>query len=99
MSQLLQRMFPGQMPQVKKDIHNIVIPLDLSSPKDISLAVDQVQVMIKRGVPVRFGLVPSGTDASAEAHARVVFHLYKAYGLTAMLDYLDLVSTCFSRSN
>ena len=33
LSMLLHRVFPGQLPTLRRDIHNVVIPLDLSGPE------------------------------------------------------------------
>ena len=91
--QLLQRTFPGQLPSVRKDIHNVVFPVDLSDRKDVIMVVEQLQNFIKRLVPVRFGIVPIAKTEAAKNHAKVVYHLNEAYGLAAVMNYLrDSVS-------
>lgn len=44
-------------------------------------------------VPVRFGLVPAGKKRSAIEQATVVYYLQDAYGLAAVMEYLELVSS------
>jgi UDP-glucose:glycoprotein glucosyltransferase len=85
-------MFPGQLPNVRRDIHNVVIPVDLTNPDDIRLVVDYVLVFIKRAVPVRFGLVPTVNSRSSVAQLQVAHHLHDTYGLSALVRYLEEVS-------
>ena len=89
--QLLQRMWPGQMPQLRRDIHNVVIPVDLSDIKDIELVAEGMQQFVKRKIPVRFGLVPVVDSVAAVEQAKIVHHLLETYGLSAMFNYLSAV--------
>ncbi|KAI9872733.1 MAG: hypothetical protein M1830_001244 [Pleopsidium flavum] len=86
---LLQRTYPGQLPTVRRDIHNLVIPLDLSDPKDIEMLVESLQGFVKRKVAIRIGLVPTMHTAGAMDQAKVVYHLLDTYGLSGMLAYLE----------
>ncbi|KAL8794549.1 MAG: hypothetical protein Q9195_002884 [Heterodermia aff. obscurata] len=47
-SALLQRTYPGQLPSVRRDIHNVVIPMDLTDIKDVELLVESIQMFVKR---------------------------------------------------
>ncbi|KAK1753533.1 UDP-glucose:glycoprotein glucosyltransferase [Echria macrotheca] len=85
---LLQH-FGGGLPQVRKDIFNLIVPLDLSSPEDVKVAVDQLLSFIKRLVPIRFGLVPLTSSGEAIDQAKVVYHLLDNYGLAAVVTYLE----------
>jgi UDP-glucose:glycoprotein glucosyltransferase len=40
-------------PTVRRDIHNLVIPLDFSDPKDIEMLVESLQGFVKRKVAIR----------------------------------------------
>ena len=91
MLQLLQRTYPGQLPTVRRDIHNVIIPLDLTDLKDIELLVESLQTFVKRKVPIRWGIVPQVTSASGVDQAKVVYHLLDAYGLSGVLAYLEAV--------
>ena len=86
---LLQRTFPGQMPSVRKDIHNVVLPLDLTDPKHAELLVESIQAFVKRKIPIRFGIVPIVNSKVAEDQAKVLHHLSNSYGLSAVLAYLE----------
>ena len=91
--QLLQRTYPGQLPQVRRDIHNIILPLDLSDVKDAELIVESLQTFVKRKIPIRFGIVPLINSAAAIDQAKIVYHLQDTYGLGAALAYIEAVST------
>lgn len=78
---------------MRKDIHNLVLPVDFSSFEDVSIVVGNLQNFVSRRVPIRFGLVPAGTSDAAQEQAKVVYHLLDTYGLAAAFDYLEKVNT------
>ncbi|GAM85533.1 hypothetical protein ANO11243_035400 [Dothideomycetidae sp. 11243] len=86
---LLQRTFPGQLPSVRKDIHNVILPIDFSNMTDLVMLVDSIQNFVKRGVAIRFGLVPITQSDAAAQQARIVYHLTQTYGLGVTLSYLE----------
>lgn len=90
--QLLQRTFPGQLPTIRRNVHNAVIPLDLTDLKDVQLLVESIQTFVKRKVPIRFGIVPTLATAASQDQARLVYHLLDTYGLGAVVAYLEAVS-------
>ncbi|ORY11797.1 UDP-glucose:glyco protein glucosyltransferas-like protein [Clohesyomyces aquaticus] len=92
LNMLLQRLYPGQLPQVRRDIHNVILPVDLSSREDVFAITETIQGMVKRGIAVRWGLVPRTLNKGGEAHAKIVYHLLKTYGLSTVMKYL---SACF----
>ncbi|KAL8928435.1 MAG: hypothetical protein Q9208_001668 [Pyrenodesmia sp. 3 TL-2023] len=87
-SALLQRTFPGQLPTIRRNVHNAIIPLDVTDTKDVQLLVESLQTFVKRKVPIRFGIVPTATPASQE-QAKVVYYLLNTYGLSAVFTYLE----------
>ncbi|KAF4554549.1 Glucosyltransferase-like protein [Elsinoe fawcettii] len=86
----LQRMFPGQLPAVRKDLHNVVMPVDFSNKTDVELILENLQNYVKRKVPIRFGLVPLANGPEAGQYARAVLTLIDTYGLGAALHFLEL---------
>lgn len=48
---LFQRVYPGQLPQVARDIHNLIVPLDMNEIKDMELAATSLQSLVRRLVP------------------------------------------------
>ncbi|KAL9586116.1 MAG: hypothetical protein Q9212_001097 [Teloschistes hypoglaucus] len=89
LSALLQRTFPGQLPSIRRNLHNVVIPLDLTDIKDVQLLVESLQTFVKRKVPIRFGIVPTLATPASQEQARVIYHLLDTYGLSAVLTYLE----------
>ena len=87
---LLQRQYPGQLPSVRKDIHNAIIPIDFSDPKSVWVVVETLQDIIKRKVACRWGLVPVTSSPEAAEQARVVYHIQETYGLAALMEYLGI---------
>ncbi|OJD32557.1 glycosyltransferase family 24 protein [Diplodia corticola] len=86
---LLQPSYPGTLPNVKRDIQNVVIPLDLTNPLDVTVLVETLQSMVKRKLAVRWGIVPSTKNVRAEQQARVVYYLLEYHGLSAVMQYLE----------
>lgn len=82
------------MPSVRRDIHNAVVPVDFTSPEDVSTILETILSLVKRGIPLRWGLVPQTFTEAALEQAKVVYHLQETYGLSAAIKYLQAVS-CF----
>jgi UDP-glucose:glycoprotein glucosyltransferase len=93
--QLLQRTFPGQLPAVRRDIHNAIIPIDFASLADVSSIFDTILSLINRGIPLRWGLVPQTLTSGALEQAKVVYYLEDMYGLPAVTAYLQAVSILY----
>lgn len=71
----------------------MILPLDFSDVKDVELLVESLQTFVKRKIPIRFGIVPLATSEAAINQAKVAYHLLDTYGLSAVLAYLEAVST------
>ncbi|KKY29165.1 putative udp-glucose:glycoprotein [Phaeomoniella chlamydospora] len=90
LSSYLQRVYPGQLPTVRRNLHNLIIPVDLADTKELELVVATLYNYVKRTVPVRFGLVPSLHTPGSEAQAKIAYHLVESYGISALLKYFEL---------
>ncbi|KAI1758805.1 glycosyltransferase family 24 protein [Hypoxylon sp. FL1150] len=90
---LMQRTYPGQVPPIRKDIFNLVSPVDFTKAEDLTFVVEQLQGFIRRLLPVRFGLVPLTPTREAEDRAKVVYYLLENYGLASLIAYLDACRT------
>jgi UDP-glucose:glycoprotein glucosyltransferase len=77
---------------VRRDIHNVIVPVDFTSAKDVSLVVDTILSLIQRGIPLQWGLVPQTSTSGALNQAKVIYYLQDAYGLSAVATYLKAVS-------
>lgn len=90
--QFLQMMFPGQLPAVRKETHNIIYIVDTCDRKDVMGVVENLLAFVKRRVPLRIGIVPISSSEATSDHARFLYHLTDTYGLTSAIDYLQKVS-------
>ncbi|KAK0716699.1 UDP-glucose:glycoprotein glucosyltransferase-domain-containing protein [Apiosordaria backusii] len=79
----------GGLPQVRKNMFNLVAPVDLTKPDDVSVIIEQLLVFMKRLIPVRFGFVPLTPTGEAIDQAKVVYYLLENYGLAATVAYLE----------
>lgn len=90
---LLQRTYPGQLPQVRRDIHNLIFPVNLASTKDLNMIVEILQNFVKRQVPVRIGLVPTIATPLALQNAQAAYHILNAYGLSTLMHFFESLAT------
>ncbi|QSZ31337.1 hypothetical protein DSL72_000900 [Monilinia vaccinii-corymbosi] len=86
---LLQRTYPGQLPSVRKEIFNVVIPVDFSTLEDITLVAETLASFVKRKLVIRIGLVPITASPAATEQTKVLYHLLDVYGLSAVIAYLE----------
>ncbi|TLS23762.1 uncharacterized protein PpBr36_06649 [Pyricularia pennisetigena] len=86
---LLSGGMPGQLPPIRRNIFNIVLPVDFSKASDLALATSQLIGFVKQRIPIRFGLVPLAFTPEAEGQAKVVYHLLQTYGLSSLMAYLE----------
>ena len=56
--QYLRPVYPGQLHSIRKNTWNLVFVLDLSSAPSLDVIANSISVMIQRGYPIRFGIVP-----------------------------------------
>jgi UDP-glucose:glycoprotein glucosyltransferase len=80
--------FGQGLPQVRKDLFNLVVPVDLTKPEDVKI-ITQLLAFVKRLIPIRFGLVPLTPTGEAIEQAKVVYYLLENHGLSATVDYLE----------
>ncbi|EUC49820.1 glycosyltransferase family 24 protein [Bipolaris oryzae ATCC 44560] len=86
---LLQRTFPGQLPSCRRDIHNAIVFVDLTSTQDVTTLLDSTFNLIRRGIPLRWGVVPQSGSSDAIEQAKIIYHLLDAYGVSAVEVYLQ----------
>ena len=89
LSSLLQRTFPGQLPTVRRDMHNLIVPVDLTSLKELEMITEILQSFIKRTVPVRIGLVPTAQTPESAQQAKIAYHILNTYGLSSLFSYFE----------
>ncbi|KAK9375397.1 UDP-glucose:glycoprotein glucosyltransferase-domain-containing protein [Lipomyces chichibuensis] len=86
---ILEPHYPGQFHQIRKNIHSVVIPVDLNSLNDLFVISKQIRPLIQRGITVRFGLVPLVETERQRQQATIFYYLYINYSLQAAMAYLE----------
>ncbi|KAL1916354.1 uncharacterized protein VTP21DRAFT_5971 [Calcarisporiella thermophila] len=90
--ELFRPMYPGQLSMIARNLFSVLFVVDLTRPEDLEPIVDDVQTMIKRGIPIRFGMVPivDNSDAGSSTQmAKVFTHLLESYGRTVAMQFLS----------
>ncbi|KAK9467775.1 UDP-glucose:glycoprotein glucosyltransferase-domain-containing protein [Lipomyces arxii] len=88
-STILDPHYPGQFHQIRKNVHVIVMPLDLSSLTDLYLLAKHIRPLIQQGIPIRFGIVPAVETPVQRTQASIFYYFYSNYGLTAAITYAE----------
>lgn len=70
-----------------ENIFHLVFPVDLTNNEDLVL-ISQVHSLMRRGIPVRFGLIPLVPTEEAATHTKVAYHLATEYGVDTLVGYL-----------
>jgi UDP-glucose:glycoprotein glucosyltransferase len=86
---LLQPTMPGQLPHIRRDMFNLIVPVDFTKLEDLQIVTEQLLAFMRRLVPIRFGLVPLTPTKESAEQAKVVYHLLENYGLGAVSTYLE----------
>lgn len=94
---LLQPMYPGQLPQIRRNAINVILVMDLSKRDNHAILADNVATFIQRGVGVRFGMVPLLQDAAGDAElgrmvAKAIWYLVEKAGRAGALAFSRDVS-------
>ena len=98
-AQYLQRSYPGQLPAVRRNANNIVVPVDLSSMEGVQVVINHIQIFVQNGIPVRFGLVPLASSPGSSAQLKVAHYLQETFGLASLMQFLEEVcGTCLKLS-
>lgn len=85
-------MYPGQLPNAKLNLWNVVFALDLSTPTSVNVIGGPIATIIARGFPFRLGVVPLFTNPESEKMARLMYWLADQFGSEATLSYFFKVS-------
>ncbi|PLB40912.1 putative UDP-glucose:glycoprotein glucosyltransferase [Aspergillus candidus] len=85
----LQRSYPGQLPAVRRNANNIVIPVDLSSMEGVQVVINNIKIFVQNNIPVRFGLVPVASSPGSSAQLKVAHYLQETFGLASLMQFLE----------
>lgn len=99
--EMLQPTYPGQMNLVARNVHNVVLVLDLSRLDSLRLVSDNIREYITRGIPIRFGIVPQvGKDGEISTMvAQTLWYLTDKVGRSASMTLLTDVRPHFHVSS
>ncbi|EKM75357.1 hypothetical protein AGABI1DRAFT_46617 [Agaricus bisporus var. burnettii JB137-S8] len=72
--------YPGSMPNVRRNLFNIILVLDLRQSSNIQLIGTLVYNVVSKGLPYRFGLVPLIENEDSLKMAKVISYMLKNFG-------------------
>ena len=98
---MLRPLYPGQLHSIRKNVHHAVFVLDLTRKEDLSRLVEEVANLIKRQVPIRFGIValPVDGDVDGERMARIFYHLIESYGRAVAMKFAEDLLDGYDKTN
>jgi UDP-glucose:glycoprotein glucosyltransferase len=87
----MRPLYPGQLHQVRKNIHHVVFALDFSKKEDLTRLLEEIVMLIKRQVPIRFGIVGIApeNDPTAAAILQAFYHLVDSYGRAPAMQFIE----------
>ena len=89
---LFQPQMARGLPTVARDIHNLVVPVELDRLSEFETVVGTLHMLVTRKIPVRISLIPVGSSPVAQTYARLTYHLSDTYGLSTLLAFYKDVS-------
>ncbi|CDO68442.1 Glycosyltransferase Family 24 protein [Trametes cinnabarina] len=85
---LLRQMYPGQSPNVRLNMFNVVLAVDLSQASSLEFIGVTVNSLINRGLPFRWGVVPLVETEDGARMARLFYYLLENFGPDETLGFL-----------
>jgi len=91
LTKLLRQLYPGQLHSIRKNVHHAIFVLDLAKKEDLSRLVEEVTIIIKGNIPIRFGIVllPEKGEVISEQLARIFYHLIDTYGRAIAMKFAE----------
>ncbi|RCI03876.1 hypothetical protein CU098_007561 [Rhizopus stolonifer] len=90
MEEYLRPSYPGQLHPVKKNIFNLIMVEDLANIDALARIVNEIQMMIRRLVPIRFGIVPfvKQDDNMSTIMAQALNYIIQEHGKGDGMNFL-----------
>jgi UDP-glucose:glycoprotein glucosyltransferase len=87
----MRPIYPGQLHTLQKNIHHVVFALDLSKKEDLTRLLEEVVTLIKRQIPIRFGIVALAPENNENAATitKTFYHLIHAYGRAIAVQFVE----------
>ncbi|KAF9461692.1 glycosyltransferase family 24 protein, partial [Collybia nuda] len=89
---LLRPVYPGQFPNVKLNLYNIVLVVDLSQTSSLTFIGGPVANIIDRNFPLRFGVVPIAESEEGTRMARLFYYLVQNYGRRKTIEFIRRIT-------
>ncbi|TDL22772.1 hypothetical protein BD410DRAFT_769716 [Rickenella mellea] len=86
---LLRGLYPGQFHQIRLNLFNVVLVMDLSQTSSLNFIAGAVKTIISRAFPFRFGIVPSVETLDGQKMARIFYYLIDNLGRAKTMTYLS----------
>ncbi|KAJ7130733.1 glycosyltransferase family 24 protein [Mycena crocata] len=93
---ILRPLYPGQFHNIKLNLFNVVLVLDLSQPTSLTTITGAVANIISRSFPFRFGIVPLAETEDGAKMARLFYHSVRTYGRKRTMGFLRKIAESFS---
>ncbi|KAF9495097.1 glycosyltransferase family 24 protein [Pleurotus eryngii] len=79
--------YPGMFHNIKLNIYNVILVIDLSQPTALNFVTGPVSNIIERNFPFRFGIVPILETENGTKMAKVFKYLVKTVGRKATMEF------------
>ncbi|KAG2134823.1 glycosyltransferase family 24 protein [Suillus clintonianus] len=84
--------------RLRVNIINVVLALDFSQPRFFSLIASQVDGIVARGFPVRWGFVPvSADDGDGLKMARIIYYVAQKFNRPEVASFFRSLSTAHTQ--
>ncbi|EIN08165.1 glycosyltransferase family 24 protein [Punctularia strigosozonata HHB-11173 SS5] len=87
---LLRPLYPGQFHNVKLNLYNVVLVLDLSKTSSHGFIGNAVWNIINRNFPLRFGVVPMVETEDGEKMAKIFYYLIQTVGRAKTIEFIRM---------
>ncbi|KZT24849.1 glycosyltransferase family 24 protein [Neolentinus lepideus HHB14362 ss-1] len=89
---MLRPIYPGSYHNVKLNLWNVVLVMDLSQTSSLNFLSSTVSNIIQRNFPFRFGVVPAVESEEGKKMARLFYWLVKNYGRAKTMGFMRKIS-------
>ncbi|KJA25590.1 glycosyltransferase family 24 protein [Hypholoma sublateritium FD-334 SS-4] len=89
---LLRPMYPGALPNIKANLFNVILVVDLSKISTLNFLAGAVSSIINRDIPLRFGMVPVSDSDDGRKMAKLFYHLITNHGRRKTLEFLSALA-------
>ncbi|EAU89163.2 hypothetical protein CC1G_08570 [Coprinopsis cinerea okayama7 len=86
--ELIRPMYPGQFPNIKANLFNVILALDLSQVTSLNFIAGPVSNIIERGMPFRFAVAPIIETEDGKKMARLFYYATKTFGKKKTVELL-----------